>query len=140
MVKPIPIHNNTAHVLYDPHKSPALEDEQGKQSELAVSKAQQGEQVQLHNRQHQQTKEQQSQAKDTALANPIDKALDQLNEKMKPWAEGVQFEVDPDLDRLVISIVDNDSGEVLRTIPSEALLQVAKMIANFQGQGIDIKV
>jgi flagellar protein FlaG len=37
----------------------------------------------------------------------------------------------------VVSIVDSSTGKVLRTIPSEAVLQVAKMIAKFQGSGVD---
>ena len=33
-------------------------------------------------------------------------------------------------------MVDANTGDVIRTIPSEALLKIAKMIVNMQGNGI----
>lgn len=69
----------------------------------------------------------------------IDSALEQLNENMRAWATGVRFDVDPDTQRLVVSLVDNESGDVIRTVPSDAVLQISKMIAQFQGNGINTK-
>src|SRR5699024_2585879 len=74
------------------------------------------------------------------LPNSIENALTQLNEEMRPWATAMQFEIDPDLERLVIAIIDNETAEVLRTTPSEALLQIAKMITSFQGQSVNTHV
>lgn len=69
----------------------------------------------------------------------LDTALEQLNQNMRAWATGVRFDIDPDTQRLVVSLVDNESGEVIRTVPSEAVLQISKMIAEFQGNGINTK-
>ena len=66
----------------------------------------------------------------------LDKALETLNQDMQAWATGLRFDIDPDTQRIVLSVVDNDSGEVIRTVPSEAVMAVAKMIAKFQGKGI----
>ncbi len=67
---------------------------------------------------------------------PLDKALDEINEQMKAWSTHLQFEIDPNVHQVVVSIVDAESGDVIRTIPSEAVLRIAKMIVNMQGNGI----
>ncbi|AVJ27659.1 flagellar protein FlaG [Achromobacter spanius] len=67
---------------------------------------------------------------------PLDKALDEINEQMRAWSTHLQFEIDPDVHQVVVSVVDADSGDVIRTIPSESVLKIAKMIVNMQGNGI----
>lgn len=64
-------------------------------------------------------------------------ALDVINDRLQAWSTGMRFDMDDDTQRLVISIVDSTTGKVLRQIPSEAVLQVAKMIVTLQGAGID---
>jgi flagellar protein FlaG len=36
--------------------------------------------------------------------------------------------------------VDNTTGEVLRTVPSDAVIQIAKMIVQLQGNQVSVKV
>ncbi len=86
----------------------------------------------------------QADARELGLKQPIEppkssleKALESVNESLKAWSTGMRFEMDEDAQRLVISIVDSGTGEVLRTIPSEAVLRVAKMIVQLQGSGVD---
>lgn len=67
----------------------------------------------------------------------LEKALESVNNNLKAWSTGLRFDMDQDAQRLVVSIVDNDSGDVLRQIPSEAVLRVAKMITQLQGSGVD---
>lgn len=67
---------------------------------------------------------------------PLDKAIDEINDQMKAWSTQLQFEIDPDVHQVVVSVVDAESGDVIRTIPSEAVLKIAKMIVNMQGNGI----
>jgi flagellar protein FlaG len=67
----------------------------------------------------------------------LEKALESVNDSLKAWSTGMRFEMDEDAQRLVVSIVDSSTGEVLRTIPSEAVLRVAKMIVQLQGSGVD---
>ena len=73
-------------------------------------------------------------------ADATNKALDEVNGHLQAWSTGMQFKFDEEAQRIVVSIIDNHSGEVLRTVPSEAVLQVAKMIVQMQGQGVDTKV
>jgi flagellar protein FlaG len=47
--------------------------------------------------------------------------------------------MDDEAQRLVVSIVDNSTGEVLRTVPSDAVIQIAKMIVQLQGNAVSVK-
>lgn len=70
---------------------------------------------------------------------PLEKTIEHLNNSMQAWATGMRFDIDEDAQRVVVSIVDSTSGEVLRTVPSDAVLRVAKMIVQLQGGSIDAR-
>lgn len=72
--------------------------------------------------------------------HPLDKALEALNASMKAWSTSMRFDVDPEAQRIVVSIVDSESGEVLRTVPTDAVIRVAKMIVQLQGKSVDTRV
>ncbi|SHI18931.1 flagellar protein FlaG [Pollutimonas bauzanensis] len=74
-----------------------------------------------------------------ANPNSLEKALEDVNDNMKAWATGMRFDVDPDAQRVVVSIIDSATGEVLRTVPSDAVIRVAKMIVQLQGQVVNTK-
>ena len=80
----------------------------------------------------------QQQAQNTE-PKPLDDTLDDLNARMQAWSTGLRFNVDEDAQRVVVSIVDSATGEVLRTVPSDAVLKVAKMIVQMQGQMVNTK-
>ncbi len=63
----------------------------------------------------------------------LDDMLDQINQSMQAWSTGMRFDLDEDAQRVVVSIVEQGSGKVLRTIPSDAVLRVARMITRLQG-------
>lgn len=71
-----------------------------------------------------------------ASSQPIEKALEEINSQMQAWSTQLQFDVDQDANRVVVSIVDSQTGDVIRTIPSEAVLRIAKMIVKLQGNAI----
>jgi flagellar protein FlaG len=71
--------------------------------------------------------------------NPLEKALELVNSNMKAWSTGMRFNVDPEAQLVVVSIIDNETGEVLRTVPSDAVIRVAKMIVQLQGQSVNTK-
>lgn len=52
----------------------------------------------------------------------------------------LNFSVDEDLDRTVITVIDEETGEVVRRIPSEEFLSMAKNISEIQesetGKGV----
>lgn len=73
------------------------------------------------------------------IINSLEQTLDNINASMQAWSTGMRFDMDEDAQRLVVSIVDNATGEVLRTVPSDAVIKIAKMIVQLQGNAVDIK-
>lgn len=71
--------------------------------------------------------------------NSLDQVLENLNNSMNAWSTGMRFDMDDEAQRLVVSIIDNVTGEVLRTVPSDAVIQIAKMIVQLQGQAVNVK-
>ena len=69
----------------------------------------------------------------------IHNVFEDANTAMQAWATGMRFEIDEDTHPLVVSVIDAKSGDVLRQIPSEEILHVAKMITRLQGKLIDVK-
>lgn len=78
-------------------------------------------------------------APETPADTPLEKTLEQLNNAMQAWATGMRFDIDEDAQRVVVSIVDSSTGEVLRTVPSDAVLRVAKMIVQLQGGSVNTR-
>lgn len=67
-------------------------------------------------------------------------SLSEINDSLQAWATGMRFDIDPEAQRLVVSIIDSQSGEVLRTVPSDAVIRIAKMIVQLQGQHVNTQV
>lgn len=76
------------------------------------------------------------QQKGSAGESSIDKALKALNDEMQAWSTQLKFSVDPDLHRVVVTVVDPNSGKTLKTIPSEAVLRIAKMLTKLEGKAV----
>ena|SRR5690606_1514457 len=74
-----------------------------------------------------------------ATSGSMEEAFEEINSAMEAWATGMRFELDEDTQQMVVSIIDTKSGDVLRQIPSEEVLHVAKMIAQFQGKLVSVK-
>ncbi|OZI22369.1 flagellar protein [Bordetella genomosp. 7] len=69
-------------------------------------------------------------------ALPLERVLDELNDQLRAWKTQLQFEIDPHVHQVVVTIVDSETGEAIRTIPSETLLRVARMIVQMQGNAV----
>jgi flagellar protein FlaG len=48
-------------------------------------------------------------------------------------ASDIQFSIDEDTDTTVVKIVDRNTQEVIRQIPSEEMLEIAKALDRLQG-------
>lgn len=59
----------------------------------------------------------------------------QIDELTTPIQSALQFRVDDDADRLVVSVIDQESGDVLLQIPTDVALRIAKSLAS-TGQGL----
>ena len=63
----------------------------------------------------------------------IQQALEEVREALAPVAQNLRFSLDEDSGRTVIKIVDTATDEVIRQIPSEEILAIAKALDKLQG-------
>jgi len=63
----------------------------------------------------------------------VSAAVKKLNESMPPSAQSLEFELDEDSKKVVVKIVDQSTKEVVRQIPTEEALEMAKSIDKMQG-------
>lgn len=60
-------------------------------------------------------------------------AADRINEFIEAFTRDLQFTVDKDTERVVLKVVDRQSGKVIRQIPSEEALEIAKALDDLKG-------
>lgn len=65
--------------------------------------------------------------------------LDQIKKLTQDGMYQVRFEMNNDVDRLVISLLDDKSGEVVRQIPTEELLNTIQQLRNLTGNLVNSK-
>ena len=66
-------------------------------------------------------------------ATPVqtENALREVNASLK--AIGLEFEVDEDTDKMVVKVIDKETGEMIRQMPSEEVIRIAKVLGKMQG-------
>ena len=60
--------------------------------------------------------------------------VDQLNQKLRDYNTSLQFEVDDKYQEMVVRIVDRETKEVVRQIPSEEALALAKFFEDIEAE------
>jgi flagellar protein FlaG len=68
----------------------------------------------------------------------ITQALITINTVLHGNAQDLEFAVDPDSDRTIIRVIDQQTKEVLRQIPSEEVLEIARALDRLR-QGMLIR-
>ena len=58
----------------------------------------------------------------------LEVAVASINEYVQSIQRDLQFSVDDELDTTVIKVVDGDSGELIRQIPEEVFLELARKL------------
>lgn len=66
-----------------------------------------------------------------------DAAVSRLSEHLRSTPVDVRYSVDEDTRQVVVKVVDRQDGEVIRQIPSEEMLRIAKAIDTMRGVLID---
>ncbi|MBB5189943.1 flagellar protein FlaG [Silvimonas terrae] len=68
-------------------------------------------------------------------AAALNDAVGKLNEAVKNYANGnsLQFSVDPDSQTHIVKVIDSQTKDVIRQIPSEQAIAIAKAIGQFEG-------
>jgi flagellar protein FlaG len=60
-------------------------------------------------------------------------ALAEINESLRMAAIGVQFEFDKEADTMIVKVVDVESGELIRQMPSEEVVRISRALGKLQG-------
>ncbi len=63
----------------------------------------------------------------------LNQSVDKLNKMVQGLANGLQFSVDEESKVPVVKLVDLDTKEVIRQIPTEEAISIAQAIDRFQG-------
>jgi flagellar protein FlaG len=64
----------------------------------------------------------------------LDQAVSELNQSPQVKTQGLQFSIDEDSQRTVVKVIDQETQEVLRQIPTREALEIAKSFASAKGQ------
>jgi flagellar protein FlaG len=63
----------------------------------------------------------------------IEQAAARVKEVLRGTTSRLEIEIDPDLHKVVIKILSGESGEIIRQIPSQELLDLAKQLNEPKG-------
>ena len=63
--------------------------------------------------------------------------MSDLNSFVKNVQRGIQFSLNEETGRYIITVTDKDSGDVIRTFPSEDVLAMAAYLAESKAQSED---
>ena len=69
----------------------------------------------------------------------LQKAMSAVNKFIEP-AGNIEFQIDEQSGRTVMRLVDKETGSVLRQLPSEEMLALARALAKLSGLVIKLKV
>ena len=72
--------------------------------------------------------------------NRLDQAVRLMNERMQDGGRGLAFKLDPSLNRPVVTVTNQDTGEVIRQIPNEVIIRMARSIDQTKGNLLNAKV
>lgn len=69
----------------------------------------------------------------------LQEAVDKLAHAIESSPTSTKITVDNELDRFVMQVTDKQTGEVIREIPGEAVLKIARSLENLRGILYDSK-
>jgi flagellar protein FlaG len=70
----------------------------------------------------------------------LDQAIARMNERMQDGGRGLAFKVDPSLNRPVVTVTNQQTGEVIRQIPNDVVIRMAHSIDETKGNLLNAKV
>lgn len=63
----------------------------------------------------------------------VKQAVTNINKSLQSLSQDLEFSVDADSNRTIVKVVDQRTKEVIRQIPSEEALEIAKALDSVQG-------
>ena len=73
------------------------------------------------------------QAAETPNQSQVEDAVKSINSMMKSLSPNLEFSVDDETNRTVVKVVDKQTNEVIRQLPSQEALEIAKAVDHLQG-------
>ena len=70
----------------------------------------------------------------------LDQAIRLMNERMQDGGRGLAFKIDSSLNRPVVTVTNQETGEVVRQIPNEVIIRMARSIDQTKGNLLNAKV
>ena len=70
---------------------------------------------------------------DQPSAGQLKQSLEDINKVLAGFSISVQFQVDPDYKDLIVRVVDQDSGKLIRQMPTEDVVRISKAMDNLKG-------
>ncbi|WP_339884428.1 flagellar protein FlaG [Vreelandella maris] len=70
-------------------------------------------------------------------AGELIEPIQRINEAMRP--RGLEFELSEETSRVITRVIDRESGDVIRQIPTEEVLKIAERLEAMQGQIISLE-
>jgi flagellar protein FlaG len=65
--------------------------------------------------------------------NHVDDAVKQINDALKGLSQDLEFSVDTDSHRTIVKVVDQQTKQVIRQMPTPEALEIAKALDRLQG-------
>jgi flagellar protein FlaG len=73
------------------------------------------------------------QAAEVPKMSDVDNAVKKINEAMKGLSRNLEFSIDSDSNRPIVKVVDQDTDEVIRQMPTPEAIEIAKALDRLQG-------
>ena len=79
--------------------------------------------------------DEQPKAQAIALAKPeeVEQAVKDVNDFVRPISNALSFSLDQESNQMVVKVIDQGTKEVIRQIPSEEMLALAKALDTMKG-------
>ncbi len=65
-------------------------------------------------------------------AEQVDEALESINSALQARSQDLEFSIDKDSDRTVVTVTDKDTKEVIRQMPTREAMEIAKALDKLQ--------
>ena len=63
----------------------------------------------------------------------LEQAINAVNDFVIPMATSIEFRIDQDTGKTIVKVIDTKTNEVVRQIPNEEMLAIAKSLNKLQG-------
>lgn len=70
---------------------------------------------------------------DKPIAKQVLQSMEDINKVMASFSISVQFKIDPDYKELIVKVVDQETGQLIRQIPTEEVVKMSKAMDNLKG-------